>query len=895
VLKRIPIRLKLILLAGVPVIGALLLATIIARGARREAQSAAAIGSIEDLAHLSAQMSGLVHALQFERNELSLHMAQKTLEAPELKERFAQTDIARRQLGGFLATRKMSSLPPRLARDLKAAEEKLSALQKERDAAVSGGQPIDELLDYYQATDLSLISATAALSQLADDGQLMRAISALVTVLQIKERASQEHALLSHVFTINEFPAGTYKDLVALTTEEADYVNVLHVDATDSVNEQFKSISQGPEFTRTAELRKVALDTMGDDFHTNPEEWSSAQGKKIERFRSMELVLNEAVEVAALAKVRAAARSVRLSYSLGGSVIALSALLAGLIARGISRSVASLAHAAEQVRNDKDFGIRAAKSSEDELGRLTDTFNEMLSGIEARDDELRSHRENLEQLVQQRTVALQKRNEAMRLVLDNVEQGLATIEPDGTISSERSRAFDEWFDGSEAGDSFADRLARRDERVRGMLMAGWDQVIDGFLPLDCALDQMPQRIEVNGRHYDLSYKAIVEQESLRGALLVVSDVTDELERARRDAEQRELIGIFERVMRDRAGFFEFFEECEELVSEVVGGGIVSLQLAMRAVHTLKGNCGMFGIGSVAEVAHEIESFIVETGALPSAEQAAGLASAWKAFSERVRRLSGAETDAVLEVADEELREIELATQAGVPQAKLAELLGRLRYERGVVRLRRVAEQARSLAQRLGKGELDVRIEASPDLRFQAERWAPFWASFVHVVRNALDHGIEKPEARLRAGKPERAKLSLVAESDGKTLSIEIGDDGRGIDWPRVREKARERGLPHARESDLVDALFSDGLSTAEGVTEVSGRGVGMSAVRDAARALGGIVTVTSRSGIGTTVRFRFPIAEATKASHASFHSRALPNAPPPPAPATTHGSKASVA
>jgi two-component system chemotaxis sensor kinase CheA len=895
VLKRIPIRLKLILLAGVPVIGALLLATIIARDARREAQSAAAIGSIEDLARLSAHMSGLVHALQFERNELSLHMAQKTLDAPELKERFAQTDVARKQLGDFLATRKVSSLPPRLARDLKAAEEKLSALQSERDTAVSGKQPLDELLDYYEATNLSLISATAALTQLADDGQLMRAISALVTVLQIKERASQEHALLSHVFTINEFPAGTYKDLVALTTEEADYVNVLHVDATDSVNEQFKSISQGPEFTRTAELRKVALDTMGDDFHTNPEEWSNAQGKKIERFRNMELVLNDAVEVAALAKVRAAARSVRLSYSLGGSVIALSALLAGLIARGISRSVASLARAAEQVRSDKDFSVRAAKTSEDELGRLTDTFNEMLSGIEARDDELQAHRENLEQLVQQRTLALQKRNEAMRLVLDNVEQGLATIEPDGRLAPERSRAFDDWFGGTEIQDSFADRLARDDERIRGTLKLGWDQVAEGFLPVECALDQLPQHIAVNGHHYNLTYKAILEQESLRGALLVVSDVTNDVERTRRDAEQGELIAIFERITRDRAGFFEFFKECQGLVSDVVTGEIASPQVAMRAVHTVKGNCGMFGIGSVAEVAHELESFIIETGSLPSAEQSASLASAWKAFSERVRRLSGTETDAVLEIADEELREIELATQEGVPQAKLAELLGRLRYERGIVRLRRVAEQARSLAQRLGKGELDVQIEASADVRFHAERWAPFWASFVHVVRNALDHGIEKPETRLRAGKPERAKLRLVAETDEKMLSIEISDDGRGIDWPRVRERARERGLPHARESDLVDALFSDGLSTAENVTDVSGRGVGMSAVRDAARGLGGVVTITSRSGIGTTVRFRFPIGEATPWSHASPHSRAQPSLPLPVAPGAAKRGKVSLA
>ena len=100
-LKRLPIRLKLILLAGVPVIGALILATMMARDARHQAERAAAIGSIEDLAHLSAQMSGLVHALQFERNELSLALAQKKLAAPELTTRFGQTDAARKKTRRF--------------------------------------------------------------------------------------------------------------------------------------------------------------------------------------------------------------------------------------------------------------------------------------------------------------------------------------------------------------------------------------------------------------------------------------------------------------------------------------------------------------------------------------------------------------------------------------------------------------------------------------------------------------------------------------------------------------------------------------------------------------------------------------------------------------------------
>jgi two-component system chemotaxis sensor kinase CheA len=688
-------------------------------------------------------------------------------------------------------------------------------------------------------------------------------------VLQIKERASEEHALLSYVFAVDEFPAGTYKDLVTLTTEEADYIDMLNVDATDSVNQRYKSIARGPAFVRTAELRKVALDTMNDDFHTSAEEWSSMQGAKVEHLRGLEITLNGAVERAALAKVGAAARSVRLSYGLAGGVIALSALLAGLIALGISRSVASLARAAEQVSKQQNFAIRALKTSDDELGRLTDTFNEMLSGIQARDQELRHHGENLERLVEQRTAALQTRNQAMRLVLDNVEQGLATIELDGKTSPERSRAFDDWFGGGDPEGSFADQLACGNTTLGESLKLGWAQVLEGNLPLECAIDQLPRQIEVEGRQYTLSYKAIVEQEELRGALLVVSDVTREVERMRRDAEQRELIGVFEHCLRDRSGFIEFFEECEALVNQVVAADRGEPELLMRALHTLKGSCSVFGISSVAAVAHRLESAIVESCSLPSVEQSAELARTWQAFAGRVLRLSGPQLEPVVEVAYEELQELEASARARAPYATLTALLARLKYERGIVRLRRVAELAKSLAQRLGKGELDVQLEASPDVRFQVEHWAPFWSSFMHVVRNALDHGIETPQARAAAGKPERPQLKLVAHSDAKLLSIEISDDGRGIDWASVARKAGERGLPCESEQDLVDALFCDGLSTAESVTEVSGRGVGMSAVREATRSLGGAVSVTSTPGVGTSIRFHFPIAEATKANEAT--------------------------
>jgi two-component system chemotaxis sensor kinase CheA len=857
-LRRLPIRLKLILLAGVPVLGALILAALISRDAQRRAQSAAALGSIEDLARLSAHMSKVVQELQFERSELGLRLGLKKPEAPELKARFEATDTASRELTAFLAGRRVSTLPARLARDLGDAQKQLTGLAQERQAALSGDHDFSAWFDRYEAADRSLISATAALAQLSDDGELMRAISALVSTMEIKERSSQEHALLSYVFAISEFPPGTFKQLVTLTTEEADYVRVLEVNATDSVTRSFHAIWTGPEQERSSKLRKVALDAVDDQFGVDPLDWYKVQGQKVERLRNLEVQLNDAVKGAALAKVAAAQQALRISYSLGGSVIVISALLAGWIAIGVSRSVRNLASAAERVRAQQDFKVRAVKSSDDELGRLTDAFNEMLAGIQNRDEELAQHRGNLERLVAERTAELEQRNQAMRLVLDNVEQGLATIEPSGKLSRERSRAFDAWFGKDDDDDTMAERLAQGDATLRSWLAHGWMQVTDGWFPAEVALDQMPRKIHVRGRHYQLGYKAMLEGEKLEGVLLVVSDVTAEMERLERDAEQRELISTFEHLMRDRGGTLEFFQECENLVSHTLRGENRDRQSVLRALHTLKGNAGTYGVTSVAEAAHRLESEVIGGAGLPSAEELSDLSQKWHAFAERMGRLMGTDSEPVVEVTLVELEALMKAAGSGAPGTQISAMLARLKLERAPVRLRRVADQARSLAQRLGKSSLQVEVSAQGDVRFDRQRWAGFWAAFIHPIRNALDHGIESAEERVRAGKPPHGKLTIAVRGDAQAITVELIDDGRGIDFDKVREKARAAGLPHASEAQLVEALFSEGFSTNDQATELSGRGMGMSALREAARALGGSVTMQSQPGKGTTLRVRVP-------------------------------------
>ena len=135
--------------------------------------------------------------------------------------------------------------------------------------------------------------------------------------------------------------------------------------------------------------------------------------------------------------------------------------------------------------------------------------------------------------------------------------------------------------------------------------------------------------------------------------------------------------------------------------------------------------------------------------------------------------------------------------------------------------------------------------------------------FLHLVRNAIDHGLETPAERRAQGKPEQGQLTLVASQQGGNIYLDIEDDGRGLDRERILARAVERGLvPAGAElsNEAVHALiFEPGFSTAEDVTEVSGRGVGMDVVRRQVLAVGGSLSLESTPGRGTRIRIRLPL------------------------------------
>lgn len=458
---------------------------------------------------------------------------------------------------------------------------------------------------------------------------------------------------------------------------------------------------------------------------------------------------------------------------------------------------------------------------------------------------------------EQMRVGLAHANAEMRLVLDNVGQGFLNVDMQGMMASQRSAIVDRWFGAPQGDQRLWAWLAGHDPKFSAMLEVSWQQLVDNFLPVEVSAEMLPKHLNAGGRNYGVEYQPLL---SATGeptkVLVVISDITSRLHAERAELMQRELMHVFERIQRDRSGFLQFWDDAVALVNELRAGSPHEL----RALHTLKGNSLIFGVRSVADACHALESELQESGERASTAQIAQIASAWEAFTERVRALIETD-DRYLAVSKVDYRELADAIRSRMTHVQLGQLLDAWRNERTSTNFARMAEQAQRLGARLGK-PLEVTIE-DHDVRLDPERFAPLWSALVHAVRNAVDHGLETASERESAGKNEPARLWLTSRIDAEHATLEIRDNGRGIDWERVRSKAQQQGLAHRTLADLEAALFSDGVSTKDEVSEVSGRGVGMGALKQICEDMGGRIEIASERGRGTSFKLTVPLTAAS--------------------------------
>jgi signal transduction histidine kinase len=466
----------------------------------------------------------------------------------------------------------------------------------------------------------------------------------------------------------------------------------------------------------------------------------------------------------------------------------------------------------------------------------------------------------LEKIVQKATSALDARNRDMRLILDTVQQGFVTIDLNGGLASERSAILDAWLGAPVAGDTFFAWLARKDPNFSTWMRLSFDTITDDFLPVEVAIEQMPHRWTLDGRELELTWLLLPER---AGLLLTMTDITASLNAAAAEASRQEMAALVERLMQDRQAVAEFVQEADDLVTQLQSRRYDNAIHARRLAHTLKGNAAFFGLRRLAEAAHEFEAGFTDDGAA----DLTAITALWRETQARVQPFLGDDGQLQVSLADLEcLREV---VRSGASTTEILELVESFRAEPASRRLQRLGEQVRAVGQRLGK-PIEVHTIVDNRLRVPSQLRV-FWPAAIHLLRNAVDHGIEDGAWRSAHNKRPMGRITLTAAQQDGAFVLEVDDDGRGVDWEALKKKAAQLGLPAETEDDLVEALFTDGVSTRDEATDVSGRGVGMAAVRQVVREQHGDIEVRSLTGVGTRVTVRFPLDASSSVHEAVAH------------------------
>ncbi|TAL20641.1 MAG: hypothetical protein EPO01_13125 [Aquabacterium sp.] len=491
--------------------------------------------------------------------------------------------------------------------------------------------------------------------------------------------------------------------------------------------------------------------------------------------------------------------------------------------------------------------------------------------------DLKVMNDNLEDLVTERTEQLREKTQDIQSMLQNMPQGVLTIAGDNAIHPEYSAYLETIFETGEIAG----------KNVMDLVFAGTDLGSDALSQVEAAaascIGEDRMNFEFNGhllvhelnrtmpdgrvKALALSWSPICDaNDTVEKLMVCVRDVT-ELKRLEAEAGERkrelEVIGEILSVSQEKFhefidGSLAFCEDNRRLIANAAGKNPDTVGLLFRNMHTIKGNARTYGLLHLTNLVHETEQAYDELRKNEEAQWNAAALQAQlaqvKALVEEYHRINdhvlgrkgpgrrGSVEKFVMVERDQLQQSLHLLADvdqndAAAMRSALAQI-GRTLNLVGTDTIGEILGGAidalPSLAKELGKEAPQVHIE-DHGIVVRTQVAALLKNLFNHLLRNSMDHGLETAAERAAAGKPAAGRIDLGLSVDNGRLLLRLRDDGRGMALAKIRQRAIDQGLlaADARPSaeQIASFIFQSGFSTAEQVTEVSGRGVGMDAVR----------------------------------------------------------------
>jgi CRP-like cAMP-binding protein/signal transduction histidine kinase len=494
----------------------------------------------------------------------------------------------------------------------------------------------------------------------------------------------------------------------------------------------------------------------------------------------------------------------------------------------------------------------------------------------------------LEELVEQRTVELESTNKSLNEIMTNIHQAIFTIDKEYVLNAEFSARTKEIFgEHVRAGDRFT-ALINADQgeseswekwlsiAFTNMSMS-WEDIF--YLAPSSKLEYT-EPSEGEEKILELNILPIdvwEHKELIRKSLMVITtDITSETKLKEQVGNQQKRSMMLISILQNRRIFENFYNESMsgvETAKKILNSKKISIEdihEVFRTVHSMKSSAGSLNIYPVVELTHEFESELSgykKDGGIPDApsvlKKFSHIGNALMAVRKELNDFTGPEVDVKRKRIEEwEIEKIKSSVNLDEAIKVIDSLDNPSLYGYMVSKSKSVFNKTLEKVEKQAELKLDIeRRRISQDILSVLEVVLP------HIINNALDHGVELPDERKAAGKKATADISLSAKTsdDGKHLVIVLKDDGKGIDLETVAAAAIEKGIVTEKdislmsESEKLNLIFLQGVSSAEKVTEISGRGVVIDAVKRRIERADGRITVDTVSEKSTTFTITLPL------------------------------------
>lgn len=562
----------------------------------------------------------------------------------------------------------------------------------------------------------------------------------------------------------------------------------------------------------------------------------------------------------------------------------------------ITFSIVKLTNIAKKIAAG-DFSSEVKINTSDEIKILGDTFNFMSSEIqvllknkEELIEKLEDYNKNLEKKVEQRTLELKEANDFMALMVNSLDQGLVVFDNELNCHPMFTKACEPIFGISPLNKSVPEILGIEESNVQ--TLKEWASVVfNELIPFESAVNLGPQQ-KITGTNYnDPDYKFVQlnyypmrdAEEKISNVVMIATDKTNEIQANEKAREKEAYVSMILKIVNNKTQFESFINDVEEIFKQfhrafLTEEGKIEFDLCMMLFHTLNGGFGIYSITKLQQMARDYEteiSKIKDTNPDPETciPYLEGLVENLKQtfldFKLELDALIGSKFASNVRYAEIPRDKI-LELKQLVIETNNKELLEY--YNENFVKVpiidyfKSYDDLCKTTAVKINK-EFNGLTFHNAELKIEAEPFLEFFNVLVHLFRNCLDHGIEDTYSRREKGKSPDGHIDIsfdeIVSNDGKLLSVIIQDDGAGIDPKVIRDRWLKLNpnddISHLKDSEVINKIFDPFFSTRDEVSALSGRGVGMSAIKEVVERINGQVEIESHVGKGTVFSFLIPM------------------------------------